>query len=137
MVIKLLGKPNFSSNDQTRYTYLSKQPKVTYIRRSYLQMDRLVNERQMILNKFFKWLYSPDEPNPSERITQPCMQGTKNFYVKKITLQASNLWNVREHTSFLKYCHSKRDRCYRATANDMSARPHEILNLKIKDLIFR
>jgi len=56
MVIKLLGKPTFLSNDQARYTCLSKQPKGTYIRRSYLQMDRLVNGRQMILDKFFKWL---------------------------------------------------------------------------------
>jgi integrase len=30
-----------------------------------------------------------------------------------------------------------RDRCYHAMANDMSARPHEILNLKIKDIIFK
>ena len=83
MVIKLLGKPTFPSNDQTRYTYLSKQPKGTYIRRSYLQMDGLVNGRQMILNKFFKWLYSPDEPNPGEKITRPCMQGVKTSTSRK------------------------------------------------------
>src|SRR5262249_17271794 len=35
------------------------------------------------------------------------------------------------------YCPSKRDRCYHAMANDMSARTHEILNLKIKDIVFK
>ena len=27
--------------------------------------------------------------------------------------------------------------CYHSLANDMSARPHEILNLKIKDIVFK
>lgn len=56
----------------------------------------------------------------------------------KITIQKpSNLWDATEHAIFLKYCPSKRDRCYHAMANDMSARPHEILNLRIQDIIFK
>ncbi len=47
------------------------------------------------------------------------------------------MWEQREHHVFLKYCPSIRDRCYHALANDMSARPHEILNLRIKDIIFK
>jgi integrase len=35
------------------------------------------------------------------------------------------------------YCPSKRDRAYHTMASDMSARPHEILNLKIKDTSFK
>ena len=38
---------------------------------------------------------------------------------------------------FLKYCPSKRDKCYHAISRDLSARPHEILKLKIRDLSFK
>ena len=37
---------------------------------------------------------------------------------------------------FLKYCPDKRDKCYHAITMDLSARLHEILNLKIKDIKF-
>ena len=55
----------------------------------------------------------------------------------KITIQSLKPMGCSGTSVFLKYCHRIRDRCYRAMANDMSARPHEILNLKIKDIIFR
>jgi integrase/recombinase XerD len=48
----------------------------------------------------------------------------------------SDIWESREHLIFLKYCPSKRDKCYHAIANDTSARPHELLNLRIKDIKF-
>jgi integrase/recombinase XerD len=38
---------------------------------------------------------------------------------------------------FLKYCPSKRDRCYHAISRDLSFRPHEILDLRIKDIHFK
>jgi integrase len=96
------------------------------------------NARQMILNKFFRWLYNPDEPDPRKRISPPCMKGVKKLpRQEKSPYKPSNLWDAREHAIFLKYCPSKRDRCYHAIANDMSARPHEILNLKIKDIVFK
>jgi integrase len=96
------------------------------------------NGRQMILNKFFRWLYDPNEPNSKERLTPLCMQGIKKLPRQESSpYKPSNLWDAREHAIFLKYCPSKRDRCYHAMANDMSARPHEILNLKIKDIVFK
>lgn len=96
------------------------------------------NGRQMILNKFFRWLYNSEEPDPRNRITPPCMKGIKKLpRQEKSPYKPSSLWDAREHAIFLKYCPSKRDRCYHAMANDMSARPHEILNLKIKDIVFK
>ena len=66
------------------------------------------------------------------------MQGIKKLPRQENSpYKPSNLWDAREHAIFLKYCPSKRDRCYHAMANDMSARPHEILNLRIKDIIFK
>lgn len=95
------------------------------------------NGRQMILLKFFRWLYNPDESDQRRRITPPCMQGMKRLPRKeKIRYKASDIWEAREHAIFLKYCPDKRDRCYHAMANDMSARPHEILGLKISDIKF-
>ena len=95
------------------------------------------NGRQMILLKFFRWLYNPDEPDQRRRVTPPCMQGIKRLPRKeKIRYKASDIWEAREHAMFLKYCPDKRDRCYHAMANDMSARPHEILGVKISDIKF-
>ena len=73
-----------------------------------------------------------------KRDTPPCMKGIKQLPRKeKSPYSPSDLWEPREHAIFLKYCPSIRDRCYHAMANDMSARPHEILNLRIKDIIFK
>ncbi|HEY6534854.1 MAG TPA: site-specific integrase [Candidatus Nitrosocosmicus sp.] len=94
------------------------------------------NGRQMILLKFFKWLYHPDE-DYKNRLTPPCMVGIRKLSRKEKTFyKPSDIWEAREHAIFLKYCPFKRDRCYHALANDMSTRPHEILNLKVKDIKF-
>jgi integrase len=96
------------------------------------------NGRQIILNKFFRWLYNPAEPDHSKRNTPDCMKGIKQLPRKEISpYSPSDLWEPREHAIFLKYCPSVRDRCYHSLANDMSARPHEILNLKTKDILFK
>jgi hypothetical protein len=66
------------------------------------------------------------------------MQGVKKLpRQEKSPYKPSSLWDTRENAIFLRYCPSKRDKCYHAMANDMSARPHEILDLKIKDIIFK
>ena len=49
----------------------------------------------------------------------------------------SDLWTQEEDLVFLKWVTNKRDRCYHAMSRDLSARPHEILNLKIKDIVFK
>jgi integrase len=95
------------------------------------------NGRQIILNKFFRWLYNPDEPDHRRRITPACMQGIKRLPRRqKTSYKPSDIWESIEHATFLKYCPSRRDRCYHAMADDTSARPHELLNLKIKDINF-
>ena len=96
------------------------------------------NNRVMLLTKFFKWLYNPDEPDYRKRPIPPCMNGVKQLPRKeKSSYQPSDLWTKEEHALFLKYCPSKRDRCYHAMAYDTSARPHELLKLRIKDIRFK
>ena len=94
------------------------------------------NGRQIMFSKFFKWLYYTNE-DFRKRLTPSCMQGiTKLPRKEKTSYKPSDIWEAREHVIFLKYCPYKRDRCYYALARDMSARPHEILNLKFRDVKF-
>ena len=57
---------------------------------------------------------------------------------KEISIyKPSDLWTPQDDLLFLKYCPSKRDKFYHAICRDSSARPHEILKLKIKDVAFK
>ncbi|MGD1836408.1 MAG: tyrosine-type recombinase/integrase [Nitrososphaeraceae archaeon] len=96
------------------------------------------NFRQMIFNKFFCWLYNPDEPDPTKREKPDCMKGIKKLPRKqKTSYNSGHIWDQRENAIFLKYCPLTRDRCYHAMSMDTSARPHELLGLRIKDLEFK
>ena len=95
------------------------------------------NGRQAVFLKFFKWLHNRNEPDFRKRDIPQCMSGIKKLNRKEKTpYKSSDIWNSKEHALFLKYCPSKRDKCYHAMAVDMSARPSEILNIKIKDIKF-
>jgi integrase len=96
------------------------------------------NGRQMVFSTFFRWLYNQDEPDCRKRMTPPCMNGIRRLpRQEKSPYKPSDMWNGEEHAIFLKYCPNKRDRCYHAMANDTSARPHELLKLRIKDIILK
>ncbi|HEX5186311.1 MAG TPA: tyrosine-type recombinase/integrase, partial [Nitrososphaeraceae archaeon] len=95
------------------------------------------NFRQMVFNKFFKWLYNPNEPDTTKREKPDCMKGIKKLPRKqKTSYNSGNIWDQRENAIFLKYCPLSRDRCFHAMAMDTSFRPHELLGLKIKDIEF-
>ena len=49
----------------------------------------------------------------------------------------TDLWTQEDDLLFLKYCPSKRDRCYHVVSRDLSCRPHELLKLRIKDIVFK
>jgi integrase len=96
------------------------------------------NTRQMVLSKFFRWVYNQDEPNQDKWVTPSCMQGVKLLSRKERSpYKPSDIWTNEEHVIFLKYCPEKRDRCYHSMANDTSARPHELLALRIRDIKFK
>jgi integrase len=95
------------------------------------------NNKQRVLLKFFKWLYNPKVDFKS-RQTPECMQGIKVLPRKEISpYKPSDLWMQRDNEIFLRYCPSKRDKAFHYMAMDTSARPHELLNLKIKDIHFK
>jgi integrase len=96
------------------------------------------NGRQMLFLKFFKWLYSPSEPDPKKRETPECMRGIKQLPRKEISAyKPDDMWTNQEHAIFLKYCPNPRDRCYHAMAFDTSCRPSELLSRKISDIKFK
>jgi hypothetical protein len=56
---------------------------------------------------------------------------------EKSPYNPEDVWRQEDHTLFLKYCNVPRDRCWHTMVHDTSARPHEILTLKIKDVVFK
>jgi|SRR6187200_721486 hypothetical protein len=100
------------------------------------------NSKLVVLLRFFKWLHYPNVDDPRRRSElsalerkPDCIMGIKRLKRKEISCyKPSDLWTQEDDLVFLKWVTNKRDRCYHTMARDLSARPHEILNLKIKDV---
>lgn len=95
------------------------------------------NVYRMQLFRFFKWLYYPDvepdrRPKPSiiENIPQ-LKRKEKSIY------KPTDLWTAEDDALFLKYCPSNRNKCFHSMSWDTGCRPHELLKLRIKDIIFK
>ncbi|MGH9985347.1 MAG: hypothetical protein ACRD8W_15510 [Nitrososphaeraceae archaeon] len=89
------------------------------------------------ITRFFKWLYNPTL-EPRQRPKPEVIQNIPKLKRKEISIyKPTDLWTLEDDLLFLKWCPSKRDRCYHAISRDLSARPHEILSLKIKDIVFK
>jgi integrase/predicted nucleic acid-binding Zn ribbon protein len=89
------------------------------------------------LLRFFKWLYSPDI-EPDKRSKPAVMENIPQIKRREKSIyKPSDLWTPDDDLLFLKYCPSKREKCYHAISRDLSCRPHEILKLKIKDIAFK
>jgi integrase len=103
------------------------------------------NSKLVVLSRFFKWLYYPNVEDPKRRNglsalerKPDCIMDIKQLKRKEISCyKPSDLWSQEDDLLFLKWVTNKRDRCYHTMARDLSARPHEILNLKIKDIVFK
>ena len=89
------------------------------------------------LLRFFKWLYSPDI-EPDKRSKPSVIENIPKLKRKEKSIyKPSDLWSQQDDLLFLKYCPSKREKCYHAMSRDLSCRPSEILKLKIKDIAFK
>jgi integrase/recombinase XerD len=95
------------------------------------------NQYNTNLTCFFKWLYSPNverDKRPKPSIVQNIPRLTRK---EKSIYKPTDLWTNEEDLLFLRYCPSSRIRCYHAVERDTGCRPKEILNLKIKDIVFK
>src|SRR6266581_6628676 len=95
------------------------------------------NVYRIQLMRFFKWLYSPDieqkqRPKPSIIENIPQLKRKERSIYKP-----TDLWTLEDDFLILKYCPNPRDRCYHAMSRDSAARPHELLKLRIKDVVFK
>jgi integrase len=89
------------------------------------------------LTRFFKWLYNPTL-EPGQRPKPKLLYNIPKLKRKETSIyKPTDLWTLEDDLVFLKWCSNKRDRCYHAISRDLSARPQEILDLKIKDIMFR
>jgi hypothetical protein len=103
------------------------------------------NSKRMMLIRFFKWpCYQNVDSSKmrselsAEERKPECIIGIPQLKRKEISCyKPSDLWTQDDDLLFLKWVTNKRDRCYHTMSRDLSARPHEILNLKIKDVIFK
>jgi integrase len=89
------------------------------------------------LVRFFKWLYSPDI-EPDKRAKPAVVENISQLKRKEKSIyKPSDLWTNEEDLLFLRYCPSKRMKCYHSVARDLGCRPHEILKLRIRDIVFK
>jgi integrase/recombinase XerD len=89
------------------------------------------------LLRFFKWLYYPDI-EPAKRSKPSVIENIAQLKRKEKSIyKPSDLWTQQADLLFLKYCPSKRDKCYHAISRDTSCRPHEIVKLKVRDIVFK
>jgi integrase len=95
------------------------------------------NQYTVLLIKFFKWLYYPDI-DPHKRVKPQVVENIFQLRRKEQSIyKPSDLWTVEDDLLFLKYCPSKRDKCYHIISRDTGCRPHEILKLRLKDITFK
>lgn len=89
------------------------------------------------LMRFFKWLYSPSidyKKRPKSEVIENIHQIRRK---EKSIYKPTDLWTQEDDSLFLKYCPNARDRCYHAMSRDSACRPHELLKLRVKDVIFK
>ena len=95
------------------------------------------NHRLIDLLRFFKWLYSP-QIEPLKRSKPQVIANIPTLKRReKSKYKPGDLWTKEEHSIFLQYCGNKRDRCYHAMAIDTSCRGHELLKIRIKDILYK
>ena len=97
------------------------------------------NIRYQALFKFFGWLYNLKFDDESKKVSiPPVMNGIKRLRRKeKSSYQAKDLWTQEDDAIFLKYCEDSRLKCYHTMARDTSGRPHELLKLRIGDIMWQ
>ena len=89
------------------------------------------------LIRFFKWLYYPDI-EADERPKPPVVENIQQLKRKEKSIyKPTDMWTSENDLLFLRYCPSKRTKCYHMMARDTSCRPHELLKLRIKDVNFK
>ena len=95
------------------------------------------NLKRDILRQFFTWLNDPNTER-NYRSRPKIMENIPKFKRKEISIyKPTDLWTGEDGLLFLRYCPNKRDRCYHTLSRDASCRPHELLKLRARDVVFK
>jgi integrase/recombinase XerD len=95
------------------------------------------NLRAAVYLKFFKWLTQRDLPANERKLSKvPMLKGLKFLKRKgpKTHVKPTDLWTLEDDALFMKYCEDSRIVCYHAMSRDTSARPGELLGVRIGDV---
>ena len=145
VVMLLCDLSMFFNNNTKSFNEITRQDLLSFLdsRRKPEDVDPLhkwigtYNTYRIHLMRFFKWLYFPDI-EPGKRPKPPVIQNIHQLKRKEKSIyKPTDLWTAEEDALFLKYCPNPRDRCYHAMSRDSAARPHELLKLRIKDVVFK
>src|SRR5947208_15847061 len=95
------------------------------------------NTFRIHLMRFLRWLHYPDVEN-GKRPIPPVLENIPQLRRKeKSTYKPTDVWTEEEDALFLKYCPNARDRLYFSMSRDTSARPHELLKCRIRDVLIK
>ena len=142
--IILLYKLSRYHNDDS-FTHLNKENILTFLDsfRKPEASDPLhkwigtYNTYRIELLRFFKWLYNPDI-EPDIRPKPPIIENIPQLKRKEKSIyRPTDLWTAEDDALFLKYFPSTRNKCFHAMSWDTGCRPHELLKLKVKDIVFK
>jgi integrase/recombinase XerD len=136
---------SFYSNERTNLKQLERKDVLAFLdtlRKSEIAdpLHRWIgtyNLYRVHLIRFFKWLYSPDlelDKRPKPPVVENIQQLKRK---EKSIYKPTDMWTAEDDLLFLKYCPSKRMKCFHTMAKDTSCRPHELLKLRIKDVNFK
>jgi integrase/recombinase XerD len=96
------------------------------------------NTYRIHLMRFFRWLYYPNIYPSKNRPKPPAIENIPQLKRKEKSIyKPTDLWTDEDDSLFLRYCPSPRDKCYHAMSDDSACRPHELLRLRIKDVVFK
>jgi integrase/recombinase XerD len=95
------------------------------------------NLRRQLFLKFFKWLYYPTEEATKRQIPDVMHDIPLLKRKEQSIYKPDDLWSPEDDHIFLKYCPDKRIQCYHSIARDTSARPSEILKLRVREINFK
>jgi site-specific recombinase XerD len=95
------------------------------------------NLRRQLFLKFFKWLYHSTEEAKKRKIPEVMRDIPLLKRKEQSIYKPDDLWIPEDDRMFLKYCPDKRIQCYHVISRDTSARPSEILKLRVKEINFK
>jgi integrase/recombinase XerD len=91
---------------------------------------------RIVLLRFFRWLYYEKVVPHSKRPKPAVVENIPRIRRKEDSIyKPTDMWTQEDDFLFYKYCPSSRDRCWHAVARATGCRPHELLKLKIKDVV--